>query len=114
VPATMQVPEYTGPADSIGTSSSGLSVGVKAGVGVGVVVGVLVLAGLLWLAYTLGKRRARAAPADPPVYDGVIHEEGKQSKVTLYSVGSIKPVEKGFAAEKAHGTEKSYASDRKV
>jgi hypothetical protein len=42
------------------------------------------------------------------MYDGIVHEEGKQSKVTLYSVDSVKPVEKGFAAEKAYDTGKSY------
>ncbi|KAF3045273.1 hypothetical protein E8E11_004012 [Didymella keratinophila] len=112
--ATAQVPEYTGPASTSGSSSSGLSVGVKAGVGVGVASGVLVLAGLLWFAYTLGKRRSRAAPSDPPMYDSVVHEEGKQSKETLYSVDSIKRVEKALATEKAQGGNKPYVSDPKV
>lgn len=103
--ATVQVPEYTGPAGTIG-SPNGLSVGFKAGVGVGAVVGVLVLAGLLWFAYTLGKRRSRssgAAPLDPPMYDGIVCEDGKQSKVMLGSVDSMEPVEKAFAVDKALG-----------
>lgn len=107
----MQGPQFTGPADTTASSStSSLSTGAKAGVGVGVgiAVGVLVLAGLLWFAYTMGKRRSQAAPSYPPMCDGIVHEEGKQSKVTLYSVDSVKPVEKDFAAEKAYDTSKSY------
>lgn len=101
------MPEFTGPASTTG-SSSGLSVGAKAGVGVGVVVGVLLLAALLWFTYTMGKRRARAAPSNPPEYDGVIHEEGKHSKVTLYSVDFSMPAEQTSAIDKA------YAKDAKV
>jgi hypothetical protein len=105
----VQGPQFTGPADTTASSStSSLSTGAKAGVGVGIAVGVLVLVGLLWFAYTMGKRRSQAAPSYPPMYDGIVHEEGKQSKVTLYSVDSVKPVEKGFAAEKAYDTGKSY------
>ena len=107
--ATAQVPEYTGPASTTG-SSNVLSAGAKAGVGIGVVVGVLVLAGLLWFAYMMGKRRSRAASSNPPMYDSVIHEDGKESKATLYSLRSIKPVEKAFAAEKAQDTSKSYVT----
>lgn len=113
-PATVRAPEFTGPVGTTESSSRGLSNGVKAGVGVGVVVGVLVLAGLLWFAYTMGKRRSRAAPSDPPMYGSVVHEGGRESKMTRYNVGSIKPGEKGFVTDKAHGTSKSYASDSKA
>ena len=111
---TKNMPEFTGPASITGSPSSGLSVGAKAGVGVGVVVGVLLLAALLWFAYTMGKRRSRAVPSNPPEYDGIVHEEGKHSKVTLYSVDSSMPVEKISAIDKAHNTDKAYVSDAKV
>lgn len=108
------MPEFTDPAGITNSPSSGLSAGVKASVGVGVVVGVLVLAALLWFAYTMGKRRSRAAPLNPPEYDGVIHGEGKHSRVTLYSVDSTTPVEKASAVDKAHNTGKSHPGAVKV
>lgn len=109
-PNTHAPPEYTAPS----CPSSGLSTGAKAGVGVGVVVGILVLAGLLWFAYTMGKRRARAAPSEPPVYDSVVHEQRRQSNGTLDSFGSVKPIEKPSANEKARDTGKYPASGSKV
>lgn len=116
---THPVPEYTGPAgtsgsSSSGSSSNGLSVGAKAGVGVGAVVGVLVLAGLLWFAYTMGKRRSQTSTSDPPGYDSVVHGEEKQSRVTLYSIDSSQSVKKGSATDKAHNAEKLQTSDNKV
>lgn len=113
-PSTNYMPEYTGPPSTTQSSSSGLSVGVKAGVGVGVVVGVLVLAALLWFAYILGKRRARAAQPDPPEYDSVVHEEGKEPKLSFDSLDSSKSFVKPSATAKPMGSEKSHASEAKV
>ena len=113
-PSADYIPGSTGTASTIESSSSGLSVGAKAGVGVGVVVGALVLAALLWFAYAMGKRRSRAAPSNPPEYNSAINGEGKQSKVTLYSVDSSIPIGKPSATDEAYGIGKSCASDARV